>query len=96
MLWEMVHQKPWLQELPFDITPIDVDSTTAISIASRDEVTSRTKHISICYHHIRDRLHRNLIMLRQVSSYDQVANGLAKVATREVQSRMVVTPLLQK
>ena len=70
-----------LQELDQSIPqPMDihVDNTGAMALAVNPAFCSRTKHMAIRYHIMRDFIKNGKILLRQTPSEDMLADGLAK------------------
>ncbi|KAK1414914.1 hypothetical protein QVD17_30677 [Tagetes erecta] len=59
-------------------TPIYIDNTTAIFITSNPVQHSKTKHIEIRYHFLRDNSEKGLIVLVQVSIENQLADLFTK------------------
>lgn len=78
MFWELCLATPWREHKTFEAIIIEVDSTTAISMATKQEGSSRTKHISIKFHRIRELIARGVFQLRFVRSEEQVADALSK------------------
>ena len=78
-------KKPW-DKFNFDIfcSNIDVfchsfeDNSSALEIAKLPKMHPRTKHISICYHHFRERVRGGEIKLHAISTEDQVTDMLTK------------------
>ena len=89
LFFEMNTQSPWQDNIKIPPMPIHVDSTTAISIASRDSSTPRTKHIDLKYHHVCDMVQRGIIIFKHVPSWEQMADGFTKIATESILERMV-------
>lgn len=68
-----------LQEMNLDYagpTSLYVDNSSAIELAKG--TTSRSKHIDIRYHFIRDLIRKNIITVRFVPSSEQIADVLTK------------------
>ena len=75
-----------LEELGFPhttSTPLYVDNTSAIQIATNPVFHERTKHIEVDFHSIRDTLKRRVISLLHISSDLQVADVFTKSLTRQ-------------
>jgi hypothetical protein len=77
----------WLRKLFRELKSSDSDSlpTTiypdnqgAIALAKNPEFHSRTKHIDIQYHFVRECIDRGQIKLEYIPTNDQVADGLTK------------------
>jgi hypothetical protein len=54
------------------------DNQSAIAVSKNDRYHSRTKHIDICYHFIRDIAQRDLISVHYCPTSDMTANMLTK------------------
>lgn len=54
MLCEIAHQEVWNDSFVVCSTPVYMDSTTAISLASQEQFSARNKHIEIKMHHVRN------------------------------------------
>jgi hypothetical protein len=54
------------------------DSTSAISVAKTPVLHSRTKHIEVRYHFLRDNVEKGNIYLIHVPTKKQLANTLTK------------------
>ncbi|KAJ9565761.1 hypothetical protein OSB04_001727 [Centaurea solstitialis] len=74
----------WIQNqmldygLSFLQTPIYIDNNSAISIVNNPVKHSKTKHIEIKYHFIRDRNEKKLIQILKVHTDDQFADLFTK------------------
>ena len=69
--------------LSFKHVPIKCDNTSAISISKNPVQYSRTKHIEIRHHFLRDHAQKGDITLEFVSTKDQLANILKKPPSEE-------------
>jgi hypothetical protein len=58
--------------------PLQCDSTSAISIAKNPVLHSKTKHIEVRYHFLRDNVEKAKIALIHVSTHDQLADIFTK------------------
>jgi len=61
-----------------DRIPLLCDNESAVKIANNPVQHSRTKHIDICHHFLRDHVARNDILLCGVRSEDQLADIFTK------------------
>ena len=77
----------WLRRLLIDFrqpprndtpTIINIDNLGAREMAKNDIYHSRSKHIDIQWHWIRERVADGFIWLHPVPSYDNVADGFTK------------------
>ena len=59
-------------------TPIYCDNTSAISISKNPVMCSKTKHISIKYHFLREKVGEQKVKLEYVSTKEQVADIFTK------------------
>ena len=64
--------------LTFSHVPIKCDNTSAISISNNNEQHSRTKHIEIGHHFLRDHTQKGDITLDFVGNEDQLGNIFTK------------------
>ena len=77
-------QIQWLQNQLLDYgiietkTPLLLDSTSAISIIQNPVQFSRTKHIEIRYHFIRDCFEKGKIEVKYVPTANQIADVFTK------------------
>jgi hypothetical protein len=58
--------------------PLQCDSTSAISLANNSVLHSKTKHIEVRYHFLRDNIEKGKITLIHVPTHDQLANIFTK------------------
>jgi hypothetical protein len=58
--------------------PLQCDSTIAISIAKNPVLYSKTKHIEVRYHFLRDNVEKAKISLIHVPTHDQLADIFTK------------------
>jgi hypothetical protein len=58
--------------------PLQCDSTSAISVAKNLVLHSKTKHIEVRYHFLRDNIEKGKIALIHVPTHDQLANIFTK------------------
>ncbi|GJR17260.1 hypothetical protein Tco_0965787 [Tanacetum coccineum] len=67
----------------FDDIPIMCDNKGAIDLSKNPVQHSRTKHIEIHYHFLRDNIQKGNISIEKVSSEDNIADILTKPLKRE-------------
>ena len=74
-----------MRDLGFEYrdTPIKCDNTSAISIAKNPVQHSRTKHIDVRHHFIRDHVEKGDVSLIFVSTNMQVADIFTKPVSEE-------------
>jgi hypothetical protein len=58
--------------------PLQCDGTSAISVAKNPMLHSKTKHIEVRYHFLRDNVEKGKITLIHVPTHDQLADIFAK------------------
>ena len=63
--------------------PIMCDNTSAISITKNPVMHSRTKHIEVRHHFIRDHFQNGIIKLEYVNTAEQLADIFTKALPRE-------------
>ncbi|KFX96087.1 hypothetical protein V490_03518 [Pseudogymnoascus sp. VKM F-3557] len=85
---EAVWARCFLQELKIpginfeDGILLNMDSTSAMKLAKNPEYQSRTKHISVRHHFIREKIQSGEVKINWVSTKDMVADGLTKPLPR--------------
>jgi hypothetical protein len=62
---------------------IDCDSQSAIFLAKNPTYHSKTKHIDIQYHFVRDMVEENKLLLMKVDTLKNVADSLKKSMSTE-------------
>ena len=78
----------WLQRMFSEIgfkqqaKSIDCHSQSAIFLAKKLAYHSRTKHIDVHYHFVRDMVESKKVLLEKVDNLDNVADSLTKYALR--------------
>ena len=82
---EMLWLKRFLQELGINQTEykIHCDSQSAIDLSKNSMYHSRTKHIDIRYHWIREVMDQQLLKLVKIHTKENPADMLTKVVTQE-------------
>ena len=68
--------------LNFTHTPIKIDNKSAISVTNNPVQHSKTKHIDIRHHFIRDCAEKKMIELEKVDSLDNLADLYTKAFDR--------------
>jgi hypothetical protein len=58
--------------------PLQCDSTSAISVAKNPVLHSKTKHIEVKYHFLRDNVEKGKIAMIHVPTHDQLADIFTK------------------
>jgi hypothetical protein len=58
--------------------PLQCDSTSAISVAKNPMLHSKTMHMEVRYHFLRDNVEKGKIALMHVPTHDQVADIYTK------------------
>jgi hypothetical protein len=58
--------------------PLQCDRTSAISVAKNPVLHSKTKHIEVRYHFLRDNVEKGKIALIHVPTHDQLADIFTK------------------
>jgi hypothetical protein len=68
--------------------PLQCDSTNAISVAKNLVLHSKTKHIEVRYHFLRDNVEKEKITLIHVPTHDQLADIFIKPLDRATFTRL--------
>jgi hypothetical protein len=80
-----------------DIPTIFCDNQAAISISHHPEHHSRTKHIDIACHFLRDMVQKKKLQLEYISTGDNIADiftkGLSRGAHERLTRKMGITPV---
>ena len=74
--------------LEFTRVPLLCDSTSAISIAKNLVLHSKTKHIDVCFHFLRDHYEKGDVDLRHIDTQNQLADILTKPLDQAAFSRL--------
>jgi len=67
-----------------DVIPADfafsllIDNTSSIVISGGKKITRNTRHVDICYHHIRNLIQNSMIEVLHIPSRDMTADELMK------------------
>ncbi|GJU15266.1 hypothetical protein Tco_1143232 [Tanacetum coccineum] len=75
-------------DIHYKMVPIFFDNTSAIAISNNHVLHSRTKHIDIRYHFIRDRILKGDIELHFISTEYQLADIFTKPLDEPTFTRM--------
>ena len=62
---------------------LDYDSQSAIFLAKNPAYHSKTKHIDVQYHFVRDMVEEKKVLLEKVDTLKNVADSLAKSVSKE-------------
>jgi hypothetical protein len=68
--------------------PLQCDSTNAISVAKNLVLPSKTKHIEVRYHFLRDNVEKGKIALIHVPTHDQLADIFTKPLNQATFTRL--------
>ncbi|KAE8952645.1 hypothetical protein PF011_g32645 [Phytophthora fragariae] len=85
LVQELIHLRQMLQEIKVKqkaATKVFVDNESAMKLASNPAFHSRTKHIDVRHHFIRERVDMKEIDVLRVSGSDNVADTLTKPLPR--------------
>ena len=75
--------------LDLDHIPIFCDNTSAIAISNNPVQHSRTKHIDIRYHFIREQIMNGTVEIQYVPTADQIANIFTKPLDESTFTKLV-------
>ena len=64
-------------------------SQSSIAYTKDPKFHSKTKHIDIKYHYVKDIVAREKVNLKYISTYDMIADPSTKVVTRDVFERHI-------
>eukprot|EP00171_Calliarthron_tuberculosum_P000771 IDg771t1 len=78
LFWEFSHKRPWSEGIVFPCTRVAVDSTTAQSLANCEQISAKSKHIDLKYHHVKELVKSGIIRLVRVASAENIADLLTK------------------
>ena len=70
-------------------TPIFCDNTSAIAISTNPNPQSRTKHIEIWYHFIREHVMNDIVELHFVPTTEQIADIFTKALDESTFSKLI-------
>ena len=86
LLWMLATLRDY--GLDFSRVPLLCDSTSAISVAKNPVLHSKTKHIDVRFHFLRDHVEKSDIDLRHVNTQNQLADILTKPLNQATFSRL--------
>lgn len=88
---EALWLKSFLKELDIEIPSIriNVDNQSAIKLAHAHQFHSRTKHIDVKVHFVRDECEKGNIIVSYVNSSEQLADLFTKALTKTVLSNLI-------
>jgi hypothetical protein len=78
-----------LEQTPETQTPILCDAQGAITLANKETIGHKVKHIRLRYHHIREEINQGLIDIRFVPTKDQAADILTKALGTTLHQRAI-------
>ncbi|KAH9135158.1 hypothetical protein AeRB84_019310 [Aphanomyces euteiches] len=83
LIWlhELLHEMKVKIDLPIEMF---VDNQSAIQVARAAATHSRTKHIRLRFHFLKELVAENVVCLQYTSTKDQIADIFTKVQTREM------------
>jgi hypothetical protein len=77
--------------------PIHYDNTSAISVSKNPVFHSKTKHIPIKYHFLREQVTNTVVSLHYIPSKDQIADFFTKLPAKDqfeyLRQKLGVIPL---
>lgn len=75
---EFLLNQPINTEPNLSATQLQTDSKSGISIATREQVSERNKHIEIKVHYIKDQINKQVVYLKHKSTHEMPADILTK------------------
>jgi len=88
LFWEVTNVEPWQEGTTMYPTVMRTDSTSAISLATKEQVSARNKHIDLKVHHVRELIKKGTIMLEYTPSSHQRADVLTKIVDYKTLQRL--------
>ena len=58
--------------------PLLIDNTGSIAVSGGEKITCNTRHVDICYHHVRNLIQNGMIEVLHIPSRDMAADELTK------------------
>lgn len=89
LFWEVCHQTPWHDAHHFEPTLMRSDSAAAITIASKDVVNQRTRHIKTRFHFVREIQRDDTIQIQYVPGVQNPSDLFTKIIDGETLTRML-------
>jgi hypothetical protein len=86
LLWITYTMSDFGEEYTY--VPLQCDSTDAISVAKNPVLHSKTKHIEVRYHSLRDNIEKGKIALIHVPTHDQLADIFTKLLHQATFTRL--------
>jgi len=75
---EVANKRPWTGFGTIPMTVVHMDSTAALGLATKDQISARNKHIDIKIHHVRGLIRSGEIHLQYIPSGEHIADVLTK------------------
>ena len=90
-MYDATKQAVWLKQLleelnlrnPEEPVTIYGDNKAAIKIAEKEQISNKTKHISIKYHYVRDMINNNQIKMEYVNTDEMLADTMTKPLAKD-------------
>lgn len=83
LVWELTNLQPYSKDAVVPTTSLYTDNTAAISMALRDQISAKSKHIEVKFHHVKDMSKLGILRLHHIGTANQVADILTKPVHRE-------------
>lgn len=64
------------------------DNKAAVSIAAKDQVHTKSRHIEVKYHHMRDKIKNGAVKITYIGTTEQIADILTKSADRRTLQKL--------
>jgi len=84
LCWEMINRKPYVDIARLPTTTSFVDNTAALSMAKQDQISAKSKHVEVKFHHVKHLVSSGEIRLQYVPTNCQVADILTKSVSNPV------------
>ena len=86
--WELQQVQPFTDDAKMPPTILYSENTAALSLAVNDQISAKSKHIEVRFHHIRQNVKNGVFVLRYIASSHQVADVLTKPVTYDVLKKL--------